>query len=96
VSYVSPTPAKQNGAEQLTVSSSAVGLASIPAGANKALIRVSTANIRWRGDGTNPTSSAGMPQYVDDEFEIIGGLAAYKFIRSGASDATLDVAYYRV
>lgn len=96
MSYVSPTPSKQSGAEQLTVSTSAVALASVPSGANKALIRVSTANIRWRGDGTDPTASAGMPQYVDDEFELIGGLAAYRFIRSGASNATLDVAYYRI
>ena len=96
MSYVSPTPRKQVGAEQLTVSSTSVPLASVPAGANYALIRVSAANVRWRGDGTDPSATVGMPQYVDDEFELIGALGRYEFIRKDAADATLDVAYYRI
>lgn len=36
-------------------------IAAIPANAACALIQVSTAAIRWRDDGTAPTSTVGMP-----------------------------------
>ncbi len=95
--YTSEAPKNQTGYEQLTVDATAggVALAAIPAGAVEALIRVSSAPIRWRGDGTNPTATVGQPQYADEEFRLVGGLKNYKFIRTGATSATLDVSYYR-
>jgi hypothetical protein len=86
------------GYQQLTVSSTAVGL-TVPieggVAANLALIRVATAAVRWRDDGTNPTASVGMPLAVDDTLVYDGQLVAAKFIRKDAADATLDIAYYR-
>ena len=93
--YVADAPKKQVGYEQLTVAGTALTLASIPTGAVEAVIRVSSATIRWRGDGTAPDASTGMPQYADEEFRLVGGLEKYKFIRTGSTSATLDVAYYR-
>jgi hypothetical protein len=95
LSYVSEAPKKQVGYEQLSVAGTAVTLASIPQGAVEALIRVSTANIRWRGDGTAPDATTGQPQYVDEEFRLVGALEKYKFIRTGSTSAVLDVSYYR-
>lgn len=95
--YTSDAPKKQVGYEQLTVDATlgGVGFAALPAAAAEAIVRVSTANIRWRGDGTGPTASVGYPQYADEEFHLIGGLEKYKFIRTGSTSAVLDVAYYR-
>jgi hypothetical protein len=94
MAYVSDAPKKQVGNEQLTVAGAAIGLTP-PAGAVEALIRVSTADVRYRGDGTNPTASIGQPQKADEEFRLVGALATYKFIRTGSTSAVLDVAYYR-
>lgn len=84
--------------EQLSVSSSAVGLTASkykPAQghpANLALIRCSTANVRWRDDGTDPTASVGVPLNAGEILNYEGDLSKVKFIRQSA-DATLDVAY---
>lgn len=93
--YVAEAPKKQVGYEQLTVAGTALGFASLPTGAVEAVIRVSTATLRWRGDGTDPTAALGNPQYADEEFRLVGGLERYKFIRTGSTSAVLDVAYYR-
>lgn len=85
------------GREQKTVSTAAVGFASIPTGATSAVVRCSGANVRWGGSatGTVPTAALGVPLKVDETLEIDGhDLSTYRFIRSGAADATLDVAYF--
>lgn len=84
------------GYQQLTVSTSAVSL-TIPATSNVAtfaLIRCSTANIRWRDDGTAPTSTVGEPLNAGEILEYDGQLSKFQAIRSGAADATLDIEYY--
>jgi hypothetical protein len=69
---------------------SAVGL-DVPDGATMALIAVSGASVRWRDDGTAPTSSLGMPVANGQEFQYSADLSAIQFIGAGA---TLDVSYY--
>lgn len=82
------------GFEQLTVSTAALALASVPSRASNALIAVSTNGVRWRDDGTNPTAAIGVPMAAGQSLEYDGDPSALKFIRSGAADAVLDVSYY--
>src|SRR5215471_10280162 len=48
------------GYTQLTGIVAATGLTPIPGGANCAMIQAEGDQIRWRDDGTNPTSTVGM------------------------------------
>ena len=96
---VSEASLKPRGHQQMTSTlSSAVGL-TVPAAdtnattARLALIRCETTSVRWRDDGTNPTSSVGMLLDVGESLWYNGDLQAIKFIRTAAS-AVLDVAYY--
>lgn len=82
--------------ESLSVAASAVGFASIPSGAVCALISVEGGDIRWRDDGSDPTSAEGIFQKVGSSFPYSGSLAAIKFIRVGANTATLKIGYYRL
>lgn len=83
---------KPLGYQQLTVSGSAVGL-TVPKGASSARIQVSGGTgVRYRDDGTNPTSAVGIPKNAV-EFTYNGNLNTIKFIRV-STDATLDIAYY--
>jgi hypothetical protein len=82
------------GFQQLsTALSAAVGL-TVPTGARGALIVVETANVRWRDDGTNPTSAIGMLLVAaGDPFYYSGNLSALKFIAASGSPV-MDVSYY--
>lgn len=64
---------------------------------SKALITVETDLVRFRIDGTNPTSSTGHQLSAGDSLEISGfqNLTNIRFIRSGAADATIRITYYR-
>lgn len=85
---------KNLGYQQITTAAlaSAVGL-TVPAGAQAAIIQVNTQNVRWRDDGTNPTSTVGMRLRSGSEFLYTGELSKIKFIRE-ASGAILNVSYY--
>ena len=92
-----PKSADPNGYQQLTVSSSAVAM-TVPLNSNMADILVQDAGIRYRDDGTNPTSTVGTPLFQNQSMQIIGAsnLSAIKFIRSGASDAIVNINYYKL
>lgn len=93
------------GHQQLTVSSTAVGL-TVPTGTKPthALITVQTDSVRWRADGTAPTaavgnliiataSATGVLDLSDPNgiyTQIIGNI---QFIRV-TTDATLDIEYF--
>lgn len=98
MAYFSPAPGRYRGDEILVVSSAAVSLAGIPAGANYIMARVVSNDVRMRGNGVAPTAGAGQLLKAGEIFEWPGKpeeLALLQFIATG-SDATLDVAYYRV
>lgn len=88
--------------ETLTISNSAVGLTSTSylnttGNASHAFLTLEGGQVRYRYDGTNPTSSVG---HVLDPggFLLIEGqnqMAAIKFIRTGATDGTASVTYER-
>lgn len=81
------------GYQQLTSLSGATAL-TIPAGASVAICTPETQAVRWRDDGTNPTSSVGMPLAVGATLIYdAAALAALKFIEQTAS-AKLNVSYY--
>ncbi|NDB70068.1 MAG: hypothetical protein EB015_19105 [Methylocystaceae bacterium] len=61
--------------------------------ANFALITPDTQGVRWRDDGTNPTSSVGMPLSANVTLQYDGDLSKIKFIEQTAS-AVLNVSYY--
>ena len=83
------------GYEKLAVAASAVGLASVPSEATVAHIQCDTAAVRFRFDGTAPTSSEGTTIAADGSITLIGSdvLAQVKFIRTTSTSASLKVAY---
>lgn len=82
------------GYQQLTVSTTAVGL-TVPPGASRAVIKVIAQPVRYRDDGVDPTTSLGYPKVANDEFVLSGSsMKNVKFIRDDASDATLEILYY--
>lgn len=58
-----------------------------------ALIIAEGAPVRWRDDGTNPTSTVGMPLAIGVPFQYDGDLTKIRFIQQSAS-ATLNISYY--
>ena len=81
------------GYQQITSLSSAAGL-TVQKGAAGALIQCETQNVRWRDDGTDPTTTVGMLLEAGKELVYeAGNLAALKFIEVSAS-AKLNVTYY--
>ena len=80
------------GYQQITSLSASTGL-TVPSGATLALIVPETQNVRWRDDGTAPTSSVGMPIFVGASLSYDGDLNRIRFIEQTAS-AVLNVSYY--
>jgi hypothetical protein len=64
--------------------------------ADEALITTETDKVRFRLDGTNPTSSTGHELAAGDTLIVSGwkNIQAIRFIRSGSADATLRCTYY--
>ena len=81
---------------QVTVSTTAVALPSIPKSASYAIVNISSQPVRYRDDGTNPTATVGMPAVAGDEIVLVSPaqIKAFKVIRSGGTDAELNVLYY--
>jgi len=86
------------GFEQLAVSNTAIGLASIPEKANKAVMTVEDGTLRYRDDGTAPTATVGLKVFVGGTIILNGRDSIQKFlaIRQGTTDSELNVSYYEV
>jgi len=80
------------GDESLTVSSTAVALASIPTGAVNALVTngAEAVRVRW---GT-PTASVGHYLNPYSVLDLYSSMDIIKFIRVGSSDSTIHVTYF--
>lgn len=65
----------------------------VPGGATSAIITTEGPAARWRDDGTNPTTSIGMPIASGVPTRFAGDLAVLKLISSGAS-VTYNISYY--
>lgn len=90
-----PYGATPKGYAQIALTNSAaVGLGTIPSGATFAYIIVEGADARFRDDGANPTTAAGMPVYAGQEYLFAGDLSVAKFISQQAAGSTLNVSFY--
>lgn len=65
----------------------------VPNPPSYAIIRVEGGDVRYRDDGTDPTSSAGMLLKDLESLEYSGDFSAIKFI-AVAGSPTLHVAFY--
>lgn len=80
------------GYQQITSLSSATNL-TVPAGASMAVIVVEGQGVRWRDDGTAPTSTVGMPLAVGSSMNYDGDMKKVQFIQQ-ASGGILNISYY--
>lgn len=89
------------GYQQITSLSSAAGL-TLPSQNQKgvdvgaptmALLQAETQNVRWRDDGTDPTSSTGMRLLVGQTLSYDGDLSKLRVIEETAS-AKLNISYF--
>jgi hypothetical protein len=76
---------------QLTSLGSAVGVGS--GGGRVALIQCLNQNVRWRDDGSDPTTSVGMRIHAGETIYYVGDLRKIKFIEEAAG-AELNIALY--
>lgn len=83
---------ENKGYQQITSLSSAT-LLTVPAGSTLAVIEAESQAVRWRDDGTNPTSSVGHVLNPGDVYVYRGNLGGIKFIEVTTS-AKLSVSYY--
>lgn len=88
----SPGNLTPKGYQQITDLASAASL-TVPTGATVALIQAETQSIRWRDDGTSPTTTVGMVLAAGESVFYTGNLATFKAIEVTAS-AKLNVSYY--
>lgn len=89
--------------EQITVAATAIGFSvanvrgygSNRFAAEKVIVVVETAQIRWRADGTDPTSSVGHLANVGTvlTFDNRDRIEKFRAIRTGSVSATLSVEY---
>lgn len=89
---VAPAPATPVGYQQITTLTTSTAL-TVPKDARWALIVAEAQAVRWRDDGTAPTSSVGMSLAVNTTLQYTGNLRAIRFIEQTAG-AILNVAYY--
>ena len=87
--------------EQITVATTAIGLttANIRRGTGstkKVVITVESARVRYRVDGTDPTSSVGDLVNPSQRITLtsFSDIENFSAIRDGSTSATLDVHYY--
>lgn len=90
-------PAHALGHEQLTVSTTAVGLPNISERARRTVIRVVGQPVNWTDhpDDT-PTGTFGMPLLADETLVFDGNPYDLKLIRASTAtgDADVRIAYY--
>lgn len=61
--------------------------------AEKAIISPESQSVRWRDDGTAPTTTVGYLLTAGSELEYDGDLSKLRFIETAAS-AKLNICYY--
>lgn len=89
--------------DQITVAASAIGLTTANVrgygsnryAAERAIVIVETAPIRWRDDGTDPSASVGMIANPGTILTLDNRdrIEKWRGIRTGATSATLSVSY---
>jgi hypothetical protein len=78
---------------QMTTLTASIGM-TIPDNASSALIQCEAQPVRWRDDGTDPTSTVGMMMAVGDLLQYDGTkMSTLKFIET-AVGAKLNISFY--
>jgi hypothetical protein len=83
------------GYQQITNCSSSVGF-TVPSGANRAHVECDSAagqSVRWRADGTAPTTAVGTELLPGSDFLFDSDLTTINFLEMAAS-AKLNVHYF--
>ena len=85
------------GFEALSITDSAGALTSLPSSGRCFVGTLETAQARARGDGTNPTTTVGVPIDVGDQVALTHSeLLGMKFIRTGSTSGKLSGHYFDV
>lgn len=79
---------------QMTSLGTSASLTSIPDGVKLVAIQCEAQNVRWRDDGTDPTTTVGMILEVGQTLIYNGNPAEIEFIEITAG-AKLNVTYYK-
>lgn len=87
-----PSGLTARGYQQLTSLASAAAL-TVPANTTVALIQAESQSIRWRDDGSDPTTTVGMVLSAGESMFFTGSLSAFRAIEITAS-AKLNISYY--
>lgn len=87
---------KPEGYGQVTVSTTALGLPAIPSKASFAIVNITAQPVRYRDDGVAATAGVGMPVVAGEEIALVSPkqIRDFSVIRSGGTDAELNVVYY--
>lgn len=83
------------GYETLTIAATALSLVTVPTGARSFVGTLETAQVRYRSDGTAPTSTTG--EILDAGSRIVLSeheIRKMQFIRTGGTSAVLNGHYY--
>jgi hypothetical protein len=103
IPYATPPNLEMLGYDKVTVGNTSTGLtlANIPRAADSVLLRSEVNDLRWRGDGQDPTSSTGsLMQTTDEPLRLdnltVDEITALRFIRAGGSDGEIHVTYLRL
>lgn len=106
IALLAPANAQVNGGMQyvplgycqLTTVSASIGPAScsggVPVGATRIVVTIEAQAVRYRDDGTAPTSTVGMPLAVGATITYTGTLTKIAFIES-TGGAILNISFYR-
>jgi len=98
VTVVEPAPVVVLGYCQLSVTTAVListCSGGIPGGAQVAYITPETAAIRWRDDGTAPTTTVGYPVPTGGTQLIYRGNLATLQVIAQSGTATVNIAFYR-
>jgi hypothetical protein len=95
ITVVADKPLKPLGYLKITGLNAAKGVGPIPDRAAVAIIVTESQAVRWRDDGTAPTSTDGMHMAVLTPTVFKSNLNQLKFIELAAS-ATLHVSFYEL
>ena len=89
-------PASPVAYEEITVTNAAIGPSSVNVEqCTFAIILFERGPIRFRDDGTNPTSAVGTPEFDgNQEAFSVASMRKIKFIRTGGTNGTLRIRYY--
>lgn len=84
---------ENNGFQQITDLSSVVGLTA-PSGSKLAIIQVEAQAIRYRSDGTDPSTTVGIRLAPEDIYFYTGKMEDIKFLEV-SSGAILNIEYFK-